>query len=57
MDATVLPDWTTPTMMSAIDELMAIIGESDVDRLRTLLLAADFDLSRAVNYYFAAQDS
>lgn len=41
---------------SLLIELRAIVGEeSSDDDLKSLLLAADMDINRAVNYYFGAQ--
>ena len=43
---------------TALRELRGVVGdEASEDLLRDLLLAADMDINRAVNYYFNTQGS
>ena len=43
---------------TALRELRGVVGdETSEDLLRDLLLAADMDINRAVNYYFNTQGS
>ena len=51
-----VPDWTSPAMVAAMEQLRAVVGEESDETLHSLLLAADLDINRAVNYYFGTQD-
>ena len=50
--ATSVLDWTAPDMVAVTDQLKAVLGDLDEGTLRSLLLAADFDVERAINHHF-----
>ena len=51
-----VPDWTSSAVVAAMEQLRAVVGEVSDEALHSLLLAADLDINRAVNYYFGTQD-
>lgn len=51
-------DSNAAAMSSAIEHLRMVVGVDPTDEeLTSLLLAADMDVNRAVNYFFGVEES